>query len=81
MLFDYTTLLISYTHNGDDTHKEHKEITIRLHHDEKQWYMQYVKILVGCISFNPNIPNISIVTYKRKHVYSAKVVKFNVSSA
>ena len=22
MLFDYTTLLISYTHNGDDTHKE-----------------------------------------------------------
>jgi len=23
VLFDYTTLLISYTHNGDDTHKNH----------------------------------------------------------
>jgi len=22
VLFDYTTLLISYTHNGDDTHKD-----------------------------------------------------------
>jgi len=22
VLFDYTTLLISYTHNGDDTHKK-----------------------------------------------------------
>ena len=24
MLFDYTILLISYTHNGDDTHKNAK---------------------------------------------------------
>jgi len=24
VLFDYTTLLISYTHDGDDTHKDRK---------------------------------------------------------
>ena len=43
MLFDYTTLLISYTHNGDDKHKDHYvftdytcsfslAITLKLHH-------------------------------------------------
>jgi hypothetical protein len=31
-------------------------------------------MFVGCIIFNPNIPNDSIVTYKRKHVHSAEVV-------
>jgi hypothetical protein len=53
-----------------------------LHHDEKHWNMQYIKILVGCISVNPNTQNDSIVTYKSKHVHSAKVVfKFNIHSA
>ena len=36
MLFDYTTLLISYTHNGDDTHKDllihSSTFTEHLHH-------------------------------------------------
>jgi hypothetical protein len=60
----------------------HKEITILIHHDEKQWYMQYIKILVGCISFNPNILKDSIVTYKRKQLkLSLKLTYIQLSPA
>jgi hypothetical protein len=60
----------------------HKEITIWLGHGAEHGYMQYIKILVGCISFNPNIPNDSLETYKSKHVPSDKVVlKVNMHSA